>query len=220
MSTATRYPANSYHTAHRLSAGAIIAIVAAHFAVFALLTSLAVVARPTMPAPLMVQIVAQTPPAPEVSPPRPTPIASKPVVRPKPTPLSRQPQLTALAQVSPASTEEAIVRDTQPPASTPSRAATTAVSQPHLDAAYLENRAPIYPALSRKMGEEGKVVLRVFVEASGRPGQIEIESGSASSRLDRAAQDAVWRWKFIPARRGEEATGAWVLVPIVFSLRS
>ena len=40
-----------------------------------------------------------------------------------------------------------------------------------------------------------------------------------SPRLDNAAQDAVWRWKFVPARRGDEAVSAWVLVPITFNLK-
>jgi protein TonB len=93
------------------------------------------------------------------------------------------------------------------------------VSQPRFDAGYLQNPAPAYPALSRRMGEEGKVVLRVFVEPTGRPGQVEVKTGSGSPRLDQAAQEAVWRWKFVSARQGDEAIGAWVLVPIVFNLR-
>jgi protein TonB len=93
------------------------------------------------------------------------------------------------------------------------------VTQARFDADYLQNPAPIYPALSRRMGEEGKVVLRVFVSPDGLPEKMEVRTGSGSSRLDKAAQDAVRRWKFVPARRGDEAVGAWVQVPIVFKLR-
>jgi len=93
------------------------------------------------------------------------------------------------------------------------------VSEPRFDAAYLDNPAPVYPPLSRRMREEGRVMLRVFVEANGRASQVQIKAGSGAPRLDQAAQDAVSRWKFIPARRGAEAVGAWVLVPIVFNLR-
>ena len=75
------------------------------------------------------------------------------------------------------------------------------------------------PPLSRRMGEEGKVVLRVFVEPSGRPSQIELKTSSSSPRLDQAAKEAVWRWKFIPAKRGDDAVAAWVLVPVVFTLK-
>lgn len=62
-------------------------------------------------------------------------------------------------------------------------------------------------------------MLRVFVEASGKPSKIEVRSSSGSQRLDDAATVAVWRWKFVPARRGDENVAAWVLVPISFSLR-
>ena len=62
-------------------------------------------------------------------------------------------------------------------------------------------------------------MLRALVEPEGRSGQIEIRSSSGSPRLDQAAIEAVRRWKFIPARRGDETVAAWVLIPIVFNLR-
>ena len=223
MSSAASQAPCTYHSAHRFSARGIAGIVAAHAAVLALLATLNVVPLPPPLATLMVQIIAPTPPAPAISPPHPTPVESKPVIRPKPapvTPTPRQPMLAAPAETAQATAEVPIVRETPAPAPAPSAAATAAVSQPRFDADYLLNPAPVYPALSRKLGEEGKVVLRVFVETTGRPSQIEIKTSSAWPRLDLAAQEAVWRWKFIPARRGEEATGAWVLVPIVFNLRS
>jgi protein TonB len=93
------------------------------------------------------------------------------------------------------------------------------VAPPRFDADYLDNPKPVYPPLSRRMGEEGKVVLRVFVDASGLPAQVEVRTSSGSERLDRAAVSAIGRWKFVPARQGSEAVAAWVLVPIVFSLK-
>jgi len=59
----------------------------------------------------------------------------------------------------------------------------------------------------------------VFVDASGKPSKIEVRTSSGSARLDEAASAAVWRWEFVPARRGDETVAAWVLVPISFSLR-
>lgn len=94
------------------------------------------------------------------------------------------------------------------------------VMPPRFDADYLDNPAPVYPALSRRIGEEGKVMLRVFVDASGAPNRLEIKSTSGSQRLDVAAIEAVRRWKFAPAKLGEKFIDAWVLVPINFSLRS
>jgi protein TonB len=214
LSGASNYQRDQ-HT-HRLSAGGIAAIVAAHAAVLALLASLNVVPLPQPLNALMVQIIAPTPPAPAITPPRPTPVERKPVVRPQPTPVTRQPVLAAQTSAPSPAADAPPAKEAPAPAAT----APATISQPRFDADYLLNPAPVYPALARRMGEEGKVLLRVFVEPAGRPSQIEIKTGSGSARLDQAAQDAVWRWKFVAARRGEEAIGAWVLVPIVFNLRS
>lgn len=95
-----------------------------------------------------------------------------------------------------------------------------AVTPPRFDADYLDNPAPVYPTLSRRLGEEGRVLLRVYVLADGSAGQVEIRQSSGFDRLDRAAREAVARWRFVPARAGGEPVAAWVLVPIHFSLRS
>jgi periplasmic protein TonB len=93
------------------------------------------------------------------------------------------------------------------------------VIPPRFDAAYLDNPAPTYPALSRRAREEGRVVLRVLVSADGRAQTIEIARSSGSERLDEAAIDAVRRWRFVPARRGDANVAAQVQVPVAFSLR-
>lgn len=90
---------------------------------------------------------------------------------------------------------------------------------PAFNADYLDNPAPAYPALSRRTGEEGRVLLRVFVEANGLPSKVEIRSSSGSERLDQAALEAVRRWKFVPARQGDRAVPASVVVPIAFNLK-
>ena len=94
----------------------------------------------------------------------------------------------------------------------------TGVLPPRFDAAYLRNPEPDYPALSRRLHEEGRVVLRVLVSAEGLPQQLELRTSSGHLRLDQAALDAVRRWRFAPARRGAESLAAWVLVPLTFSL--
>jgi len=89
---------------------------------------------------------------------------------------------------------------------------------PRFDAAYLQNPAPAYPALSRRAGEKGKVLLRVVVRPDGTPESVELRQSSGASRLDDAALDAVRRWRFVPARQGNTPISAAVIVPIVFSL--
>ena len=92
------------------------------------------------------------------------------------------------------------------------------VVEPKFGAAYLKNPPPDYPTLSRRIGEQGRVLLRVLVSEQGTPQSVELESGSGFNRLDKAAMDAVKKWRFIPARKGSQAVSAYVLVPLKFSL--
>jgi periplasmic protein TonB len=94
------------------------------------------------------------------------------------------------------------------------------VTPPNFTAGYLSNPSPRYPQAARRAGEQGTVTLRVLVKTDGIPSRVEIESSSSSRHLDTAAQDAVRRWRFVPARRGADPIESWVLVPIVFRLES
>ena len=98
-----------------------------------------------------------------------------------------------------------------PPAPPPLTAA-------RFDADYLHNPVPVYPSFSRRLGEEGKVQLRVRVSAEGAALEVEVKQSSGFPRLDAAARDAVLKWRFVAARRGSEAVESWVGVPIVFKL--
>lgn len=140
----------------------------------------------------------------------------------------KTPPLAATPTTSAAPTETAPVPPlTSPPAATnptpnaPASATNTTVpatTAPRFDAAYLDNPAPKYPAISRRLGEQGLVKLRVFVESNGKPAKIELFKSSKSSRLDQTAIDTVGQWKFIPAKHGNENIADWVIVPIHFSL--
>ncbi len=99
------------------------------------------------------------------------------------------------------------------PAAAPAR-----IELPASGADYLDNPRPAYPPLSRRLGEQGQVLLRVWVEADGRPGQIEIRRGSGFERLDRAAQLAVQRWRFVPGKRAGVPEAMWAEVPLQFTL--
>jgi protein TonB len=101
-----------------------------------------------------------------------------------------------------------------PPAPSPSVA-----EPPRADMAYLNNPPPAYPAVSKRAGEHGRVVLRVRVDADGRVEAIEVQSTSGYPRLDEAALAAVRRWKFVPAKLGERAVAGWAIVPVNFTLR-
>ena len=161
----------------------------------------------------------------------PAPVQSKPaeVAKSEPQPVSAPPiaaeSLVAdSAPAAPAAMAMASAEAKSAPVAAPAGPAAPATpgpveTQPSFQADYLKNPKPDYPSRSLALGEEGRVMLRVFVESNGLPSKLEIRTSSGSSRLDQSALDAVQRWKFVPARRGDEAVAAWVVVPIVFNLR-
>lgn len=84
---------------------------------------------------------------------------------------------------------------------------------------YVSNPRPAYPAESRRAGESGTVILRVEVDAAGRARSVSVARSCGFPRLDRAACEAVKRWRFRPAVRGGAKVAAAVNVPVRFDLR-
>lgn len=93
-----------------------------------------------------------------------------------------------------------------------------ALTPPVFNAGYLRNPPPRYPISARRNGEQGTVTLRVLVDREGLPASVAVEKTSGFAPLDNAAREAVRAWRFAPARRGNQAVEAWVLVPVVFRL--
>jgi protein TonB len=79
--------------------------------------------------------------------------------------------------------------------------------------------APVYPALARERGVEGRVVVRLLVGADGVPAEVRVAQSSGFESLDAAALVAVRQWRFEPARRGGVAVAEERLAPVVFRLR-
>lgn len=75
-----------------------------------------------------------------------------------------------------------------------------------------------YPATARQLGIEGTTVLRIRVVEDGQVGEVEVEHSAGHADLDQAAVDAARRWRFEPARRGEQAVAMWVRAPVRFAL--
>jgi protein TonB len=170
---------------------------------------------PVRPAPALAprqQSIPDKPPPPAT----PAPVNSAtPAAPPANVPATVTPAPEAAA---PASTGMAA---SPPPVTT--RAGTAGVASagvvlPSAYAAYLHNPPPAYPALSRRLAEQGRVMVRVLIGADGVPQKAELQAASGYDRLDRAAMDAVMRWRFVPGRRGDVPEPMWVSVPIVFNL--
>jgi periplasmic protein TonB len=173
-------------------------------------------------APIMVSVI--TPPKLEPLPPPPKP----PMVR-KTAPKEAAPPIEKVVETPPVPSETTAISPITLPAATPPPAqpigeAVVApqppppVIPPRFNADYLQNPAPAYPALARRMHEQGKVLVRVLVSVEGAPERVELKTSSGSPRLDQSALDTIKNWKFVPARQGDQKVAAWVLVPITFTL--
>lgn len=197
-------------------------VVGLHAVVFLAILAARTIAPQFMELPMMVDML----PAPEAEKP---PVAKPlPMARPQPAKHQTAPAPAAKTPIPSIETTSSNLPVASAPAPAPAPAETRpaavaapaaeAVSQARFDADYLKNPAPAYPPLARRMGEEGKVILRVSVNPQGTADSVEIRTSSGSPRLDEAAQKTVRNWKFIPAKRGETAIQSWVLVPIIFKL--
>jgi protein TonB len=80
-------------------------------------------------------------------------------------------------------------------------------------ASFAKRPSLIYPVESRQAREEGTVVLRITVDARGRPTNVAIIKGSGFPRLDRAAIEGAWRCRIRNAK-----AGATLDVPLRFDL--
>jgi len=150
-------------------------------------------------------------PRPQPAPtPTPMPVAS-PVPAPAPSPNAPTAIAEAPPAAAPASAPPAPPAPSAPPP--PPR-----IELPSSNADYLNNPRPPYPALSKRLGEQGQVLLRVFIEANGTATRAEIARSSGFDRLDTTARETVLRWRYVPGKRNGVAEAMWFNVPINFVL--
>ena len=181
-------------------------------------------------------------PAPKEIPPAPkTPEQrSQSVVKIKPPELPSPPQLTTIAAATPSlnapesletprPSAEAWAAEPAPapspvaPLTTPSIATVPAplrVELPSTDADYLQNPRPVYPPLSKRLGEQGQVVYSVLIGADGLPISAKLIKSSGFERLDAAAYAAVMSWRYVPGKRNGVATQMSYNAPINWVLES
>ncbi len=183
-----------------------------------------------VPAELLSEFI--NPPAPKVAPPPPKPAPTPPAPKTAPKVQAPKPAPMPLAINDPTPAPNAPTGATTPqppappitepvaaaPAAPPAPPAPPKIELPSSDAAYLNNPKPSYPAISKRMGEQGKVVLRVLIGTDGTPQKVEVNKSSGYERLDRQAQEAVMRWRFVPGKRNGVPETMWNLVPVNFVL--
>lgn len=172
------------------------------------------------------------PPRPRVTPPPPAPKSPQPppqAVAKKVASLPPPPMPLAVANAPPTAqaptgvlTPAAVLAPVAAPvAATPAPVAAPPapkVELPSSDADYLQNPKPGYPAMSKRLGEQGKVVVRVLIGVDGTAQKAEIRQSSGFDRLDQAALATTQRWRYVPGKRGGVAEAMWFNVPINFVL--
>lgn len=167
---------------------------------------------------------APPPPKPVPPPPKPEPkpVVPKPTPKPTPKPVAKP---EPVREVAPEPVQQAAPAAPAPPAppvqqATPAPEAPAPVTPPRTDAAHLNNPAPQYPALSRRLGEQGRVMLDVYILPDGSVGEIKLNRSSGFPRLDNAALQAVKTWKYVPAKRGDKPIPFWYVQPVSFVLNN
>jgi protein TonB len=186
------------------------------------------------------------PPIPVKQKPKPKPVVKKTRVTAKPTPIKKvavfpppeppapntppqpdpEPSPPSVAEAEPASPQEPLTTGAAT-APTPSRTtahvsgqkAGIATAVVKATPRYNHNPPPVYPALARKRGYHGTVVLEVFVKTDGSVGDLRIIESSRHRLLDRSAMKAVKHWQFQPGRQGDDTIAMWVRVPVQFRLK-
>jgi periplasmic protein TonB len=186
-----------------------------------------------VPVSILSEIV--TPPAPKIEPP-PAPPPPKPPEAVKPAAprkverASPAPQPVAVPDQRPAPEAPTGIPVPQPapppmaapltpeptgpaPAPAPAR-----IELPTSDASYLQNPPPTYPPISKRLGEQGKVLVRVLIGADGSPRDAEVKRSSGYARLDNAAIEYVLRCRYVPGKVGGIAQAMWYEAPVNFIL--
>lgn len=180
-------------------------------------------------APMFVSLIAaEKPPQPEPPPPAPVPrpvpkrppppapvIAAAPAptqapaafVVPEPTPVVPEPPAPAVAEAPPAP-----VRAPEPAPAAPPKVIPASAVQ------YLEPIALEYPRLSKRAGETGRVMIRVYIDEAGLAQNVQVYRSSAHVRLDDAALAAVQKARFKPYTENGRPVAGWAFIPIEFEL--
>lgn len=160
--------------------------------------------------------------------------APKHVPVPPPVPLQKappviKPLVAAARPAEPTSTFTAPPPEPTPPSAIPAPVAPPAATAvpvavaaprniPSSAVQYLDPPNLVYPRASRRAGESGRVVLRVYIDEAGLPRQVQVNQSSGFPRLDEAATSAVQKARFKPYSDNGQPTAGWALVPLTFDL--
>ena len=199
-------------------------VLAAHGALLYFLFKQQLIPPPEQLATLLVNFIPASRPQEQTKPEPPPPT-------PKPQPAKKTQSRQIVAETPVLSPSEPLALSFQPepePAPNPVAAAEPSPAQmpqgpitlsSELSVACPELNAPAYPPLSRRLGEEGKLVLRVELDEGGHVNIARVVTSSGFKRLDEAAMVAVKTWRCNPPQRNGQPVRAIALQPFNFVLQ-
>jgi periplasmic protein TonB len=186
----------------------------------------------TVPAQMLSEFI--KPLAPKVVPPPPAPPpVAQPQVKPKTVTPPPAPQPQAIADPTPSLHAPVGVAEPRPPLPPITAPVTVAaappeppaappaspkVELPSSDADYLQNPRPVYPPLSKRLGEQGQAIHSILIGPDGLPTRAKLVKSSGFDRLDQAAYQAVMSWRYVPGKRNGVAVAMSYNAPISFVL--
>ncbi len=90
-------------------------------------------------------------------------------------------------------------------------------SPAHVDRSY-PTPPPAYPDSAQVAGEQGDVLLDVYVSSGGHARKFRVNQSSGYADLDNAAAEAVANWQFVPAVQDGDTVSSWTTVKVHFEL--
>lgn len=76
----------------------------------------------------------------------------------------------------------------------------------------------LYPESAQANGEEGTVLVNVYVTTNGKAAKYNLAQSSGFGDLDSAALESVLNWRFVPATRDGDTVADWLIVKLVYHL--
>jgi protein TonB len=171
------------------------------------------IAPPTQPVP-------PPPPPPKVEPVKMQPPASRPIEQPRQL-VAETPAVAPAEPVAPAPPPKpvAVIEAPAAPAPAPAAPAAPLSLGGELSLSCPERTQPVYPAMSRRRGEAGTVILHVELDEQSSVAAARIDTSSGFERLDQAALAAVKTWRCQPPRRNGQAVRGIARQPFKFILQ-
>ncbi len=115
----------------------------------------------------------------------------------------------------------AITATTKKPVAKPPPAVQTTIVKPKQN-----SRRPMpiaeedYPPQSKRLGEEGVTLLRLYVLADGTIGDVQVVTSSGFPRLDDTAIRKLKRWRVIPGTENGKPVPMWMDLRVVWKIKT